>query len=55
MPCALRFSRRAFDGARLARAAVALAAFAAFCFVLVLAEIAAFDADQTGAEDEVRP
>jgi hypothetical protein len=44
-----------FDGARLARAGVALAAFAAVCFVLVLAELAAFDAEQAGGEDEVRP
>jgi hypothetical protein len=43
-----------FDGARLTRAALVLAAFAAISFVLVLAEIAALDAEQRAEGDEVR-
>jgi hypothetical protein len=43
-----------FDPARLARAALVLAAFASLSFVFVLAEIAALDADQAGEGDEAR-
>ncbi|MGO8998863.1 MAG: hypothetical protein ACLQVI_36525 [Polyangiaceae bacterium] len=58
LPAALNALRAALltpgiDVARLARAAIVLAAFAALCFVLVLAEISALDAEQ--AQDEVRP
>jgi len=47
-----------FDGARFARAALVLAAFAVLCFALVLGEIAALDArgggNGTDGDDEVR-
>jgi hypothetical protein len=42
------------DGARLARAALALAAFGAVAVVVVLAEIAALDSAQLGDEEPGR-
>jgi hypothetical protein len=52
---ALRASLLSPDGLKLARAAFVLIAFAAICFAVMLAEIAALDAEPSPLDDEGRP
>ena len=52
---ALRASLLSPDGLKLARAAFVLIAFAAICFAVMLAEIAALDAEPSLLDEEGRP